>query len=497
MSLPQFVTIDIGTSSVRAAIVQSDGQVLAWHAVPHVPLTPALGWFEQDPEDWWQSTCQTVQAVLQEPGVMRTRLQAIAVCGQMHSPVPIDAAGQVLQKRVQLWNDKRPYPQVLEFLKDPEASRLCRQQGNPAACAWSAFKLAWMRQEQPEVLQQADQFLSPKDFVNFRLTGVPATDLSEASGSFFLNQTQRVYDPEVAERFGVQLRQLPEIHPAESVIGTLTASAAEVTGLPQGLPVVTGCGDFPAALLGSGVCEVGQSADITGTSTLLATLVATPSFNPKVGHLLSATGDWIQFAVLDAGGESIRWVKSLFGDASGWEDLSARVEAVEPGASGLLFLPYLNGERLGGIVNSRAQFFGMTPLHTPAHFYRAVMEGVAFAARRSLGTLDAFPTALTVSGGGAQSDAWLRLKASIYQLPLQCPHHVESSIMGNAVLAGVGSGVFPDLRTGVKQVVRLNTEVRPQVSEAAFYNRQFEVFDALYRSGQPLFSLLDSLQDPS
>ncbi len=493
MSLPQFVAIDIGTSSVRTALVQADGQVLAWQAVPHVPQSPVLGWFEQNPEEWWRSTCQTVRHVLTQ--AQPSRLAGVAVCGQMHSPVPIDASGQVLLEHVQLWNDKRPYPQVLEFLKHPEARRFCRSQGNPAACSWTAFKLAWMQQEQPEVVRQTWQFLSPKDFINFRLSGTAATDLSEASGSFFLQHASHTYDPEVVAHFGIRLDQLPPIEAPEARIGAVSAAGAQASGLPEGLPLVAGCGDFPAALLGSGVCEVGQSADITGTSTLLATLVAAPSSNPRVGHLLSASGPWIQFAVLDAGGESLRWVRSLLGDGSAFADIDALVQTVPPGCAGLLFLPYLNGERLGGIVHSRAQFFGITPQHTREHYYRSVMEGVAFAARRSLSMLDAFPESLVVSGGGAHSEAWLRLKASIYHRPLQRPENAESSIMGGAILAGVGSGVFPNCAAGVQAMVHTGPAVLPDPATASFYERQYAVFEELHRSCQPLYASLDALQD--
>jgi sugar (pentulose or hexulose) kinase len=495
MNLPTFLSIDVGTSSTRAAVIQADGQVQALGGASYTPETPQSGWCEQNPEEWWKGACSAVREALDAPGIQTSQLAGIAVCGQMHSPVPLSKSGEVLLDRVQLWNDKRPDAQVRKFLAQPRSRKICRRQGNPAACSWSAFKLAWMRQYQPSVFQKTWKFLTPKDFINYRLTGVAATDFTEASGSFFCSVRSGSYDEEVVQEFGVHSEQLPEIRNPEHVLGGLREDMARELGLPSGLPVVAGCGDFPASLLGSGVCSPGESAEITGTSTLLATLVEAPSFNSRVGHIRSVLGGWIQFAVIDAGGESIRWARNVLGDASRFADIDTMAASIEPGCGGLLFLPYLNGERLGGVVNSRAQFFGITAAHSRQHCYRSVMEGVAFAARRSLEALDDVSPQLIASGGGARSDVWLNMKASVYQLPLRVPENTESGLLGAAILAGTGVGCFSKPTAGVEQMVRIQSEYFPDPELVAFYERSYRVFEQLYQSSQALYGVLDTLHE--
>ncbi len=238
-----FLAIDIGTGSVRSAVVDTVGRVVAFAARPHDQHVPRPGWSEQSPQEWWEGVCATLGEVLRAPDVAKDRIEGICVCGQMHGPVPIDADGQVLLDRVQLWNDKRPADLVDGFAGNADVAALKETTGNPPAPSWIAFKVAWIKQHQPDVYDRAAAFLTPKDFVNFRLTGEIATDHSEASGSYLLNCRSMEYDAAAAAAVGVDLGKFAPAYHSAHPIGRVSEGTAAATGLPAGLPVVAGGGD--------------------------------------------------------------------------------------------------------------------------------------------------------------------------------------------------------------------------------------------------------------
>ncbi|HXH01966.1 MAG TPA: FGGY family carbohydrate kinase, partial [Candidatus Competibacteraceae bacterium] len=469
------LTIDLGTGSVRAAVIGRDGRIIACASRPHDQEIPFPGWSEQSPQRWWQEVVAILAELLQVPGVDTRTLAGLCVCGQMHGPVPIAADGEPLLERVQLWNDKRCAGLVAAFARRQDAPAIQTLTGNPAAPSWTAFKVAWLRAHQADVYERAATFLAPKDFINFRLTGVRATDGSEASGSFLLNWQTLDYDDGIAAALGLDRAKFPPIHPSHQVIGTVTRHAATTTGLPEGLPVVAGGGDFPVAMLGSGVIAPGMGADITGTSTVIAAYATAPVLAAGLSNLCAVNGGWLPFTTVDAGGDSLCWARRVFGEPHmEYATVCAMARAVPAGSEELLFLPYLHGERLGGRSHARAQFFGITERHGKGHFYRAVMEGLAFAARRNLARMRAAGIAfehLVASGGGARDPLWLAIKASVYDLPLAVPENTESGLLGAAALAGLGTGLYPDAGTAVAQLIRLRTTVFPEPALVDYYAR--------------------------
>jgi xylulokinase len=487
------VAIDVGTGSVRAALVAADGRILAFAARTHEQHTPRPDWSEQSPSAWWEGVCACLQEL--RAAVPEVPVEAVAACGQMHGPVPIGASGDVLAERVQLWNDKRPAGLVAAFAGRAEAPTAAEVVANPPAPAWIAFKIAWLRDHAPQVYERAAVFLTPKDFVNWRLTGVAATDYSEASGSFVLAWRTRAYDPALAAALGIDLAKLPRPVPAQAIIGRVTAEAARATGLPAGVPVVAGGGDFLVALLGSGVSEPGIGSDITGTSTLISVHARAPILDPRVMNLHAAGEGWVPFAMIDAGGDAVRWARRLL-DAPGTDfaritELAATSAA---GAEGLVFLPYLNGERLGPHGNARAQFFGVTARHGKAHFYRAVMEGCAIASKRNIRVMQGAGAAferVVASGGGAKARLWLEIKANVYGLPVIVPEEPESGILGCAALAGTAVGLHPDLPTATRRLVRHGPPILPDPVLVERYARIEEIFTDLYLAAGPFYDRLD------
>ncbi|MFO1036092.1 MAG: FGGY family carbohydrate kinase [Geminicoccaceae bacterium] len=488
------LAVDVGTGSVRAALVDTAGAILAFAQREHEQHTPRPDWSEQSPATWWAGAIACIRQVRE--AVPDADVAAVAVCGQMHGTVPLDAEGEVLLDRVQLWNDKRAAGLCRSFAERADAASLAERAANPPAPAWIGFKLAWIKANQPDVYARTAVVLTPKDFIVQRLTGVAATDPSEASGSFLVDASTGFYDEELAASLNVDLDKMPRILASEAVVGAVTPEAAGLTGLTVDTPVVAGGGDFIVALLGSGVDRPGTGSDITGTSTLISGIAERPVHAAGVMNLCAATGGWVPFAILDAGGDAVRWARRAIAqpDAT-FETIEAEAAAVPPGCEGLLFLPYLNGERLGAHGNARAQFFGITARHGRGHFLRAVLEGVAFASARNLGTMAAAGASferLVAAGGGAKSRLWLEIKASIYGVPLTVPEETESGILGCAALAGIGCGLWPDAVTATSALVRHGDPVSPQADLVDRYRRLGTVFDDLYASVGPLYDRLDA-----
>ena len=492
-----FVVIDIGTSRVRAAVISASGGVIAFSAQAHQQHSPCVGWFEQSPLEWWGAVVVAIRQVLADPVVDIKALAGICVCGQMHSPVPIDAEGHVLSERVQLWNDKRCLPNCQAFARRPDATALQRHTGNPATSAWTGFKVAWLRDREAWIYDRATTFLTPKDFINFRLTDTRATDYSEASGSFLLNWQRLDYDEAITNALGLDSAKFPPVYPSQHVIGAVTARAAAETALPEGLPVVAGGGDFPVAMLGSGVIEPGLGADITGTSVVISAFAGCPIMGSGIENLCAVSGGWFPFTVLDAGGESLDWIRRVL--ASPQTEFSDIVEfacTIPAGSEGLLFLPYLTGERMGEHPNSRGQFFGITSRHNQGHLYRAVIEGVAFASRRNIDLLHAAGVEfeqIVVSGGGAKAPAWLSIKASIYDRALRVPENIETGLLGGAALAGLGVGIYASPAEAVARLVRLRPPICPEPALVDYYAELYGVFERLYKTSGELCSRLDAL----
>lgn len=489
------LTLDIGTGSTRAGLVTNTGEILGFAQREYEQITPQAGWSEQPPSLWWQSVCQCTQELYARYAEYWPRIAAVGACGQMHGTVLLDADGELVVDRAMLWNDKRAQPQVARFSHQQPPQPWLELLNNPPTAAWPAFKLAWLREHHPSQWERIATVLMPKDYVNFRLCGVRATDYSEASCYYLMDSATLQWSPEALRQFGLRADQLPAIHLSSEVIGHITYSAASVTGLPPGVPVVAGTADMAATLLGSGVYQAGIASDSTGTSTLLTVVSEHPLLSAGVNNLHLANSAWGGFTLLDAGGDAMRWARSALsaGQLSHQQMLDMAAE-VPPGAEGLLFLPYLTGERLAEHTNSRAQFFGLQRKHRQPHLYRAVLEGVALASLRNLQQLRRHaqePEAMIASGGGARSPLWLQIKASVYNLPLLQTRNQENGTTGCAIVAGIGVGLFSSFAQGVSRTVSIEREFTPDPRQHEHYLRCFELFEQLYRQAQPLYEQLD------
>jgi xylulokinase len=370
---------------------------------------------------------------------------------------------------------------VEHFKTRPEAGSAYRIAGSPPVANWLGFKIKWLQVHEPDVYDRTWKFILPKDFINFQLTGEVATDYSEASGSFLMDASTKAWSQALIDQVGIDGGRLPALHASSDVIGRVTTRAAEQTGLAEGTPVVAGAGDMLCMLLAAGITRPGRASDVTGTSSIMSVFTEAPVFDERLMNLHHVMPGWIPFGIIDSGGGSLKWFKDSMCQAE-------MIEA-EKKAEGLLFLPYLMGERTLGTPYARGVFFGITPRTAKGTMVRAIMEGVTFELRRTLEIVEGAGhevSAIYHSGGGAYSHLWSQIKADIYQKKVVTFETSEGGILGSAILAGVGAGVYADPASGVEDCLRVDKEFEPRPEWNERYNALFELFTEVH----------DLLQDP-
>lgn len=498
MSRDLTLAIDVGTGSARAGLVDGRGTILALAAREYDQIVPQFGWAEQRPADWWSGVVHSIRKVLQAvPDAVR-RISVICACGQMHGAVLVDGTGRLTRDTAPLWNDKRTVDLVKAFEKNNAPERYLAESGNPPAPAWPGFKLAWLRDHDPVAYRAAEHVLMPKDFINLKLTGDVAMDTGDASLSFLMNPATRRWSPEMISCLALDAGKLPPIREPLETLGHLTEAAALETGLLAGTPVLVGGADYPVALLGSGACRPGLASDVTGTSCILTVIAKAPLFDPEICNVATIEGNWGPFVLLETGGDAMRWARRAFHEKSlTYDDITMRSAAAPAGANGLFFMPFLTGERLGQHRNARAQFFGLGAGHGLPHLHRAVLEGVAFAAARHLHIMERASgqklERVIASGGGAKSDLWLKIKASVYGIPIAVPQEAECGVIGCAAMAATATGRFSNLQQATDAYITYGDDVEPDPAWMDTYFRMQPFFDRLYLHSQSLYDDLDAL----
>ncbi len=488
------LAIDIGTQSSRAALVDFSGNIFASAAQAYDLESPAPGWAQQDPRLWWQASLVNIRDIFDKSGISPGSVAAVAAAGQMHAPIPIDSSGAVLLPAVQLWCDKRCAGIVAELGKNPEIQEAFPLVGNVPTAAWLGWKIKWLQANQPEVYQKTCKFLTTSAYINYQLTGeIPAIDYSEASGSFLMDAKQRTWSSHMFDLLGLDADKLPPLLPSSQFTGKVSREAALATGLLEGTPVAVGAGDMLCTLLAAGLTQTGRAVDITGTSSIICIYTNQPVLDQRLMNLHHSMPGWVTFGISDSGGGSLKWFKDAFcqeekaiaarSGGSPYRLLDEQAQQVQPGAEGLLFYPYLLGERTLGSPYSRGVFFGLTPRSGKGALARAIMEGVSFEMLRSLDI--ARQSGMQVEqvrlvGGGAQSPLWCQIKANIYQLPVAVLKTFEGGMLGAAILAGVAGGIFKDEASAANQVVQIDHVLLPDPTQAGLYQRLYEVYKDLH-----------------
>jgi xylulokinase len=447
------VGIDVGTTGVKAVRISETGEVLARAEEEYPLLIPQPGWAEQDPEDWWRAT-ERALAWRDEP---------LGLTGQMHGLVLLDAEGQVLRPAI-LWNDQRTAAECAEIEQLVGLDRLIELTGNRALPGFTAPKLLWVRKHEPHVWGRVAHVLLPKDYVRFRLTGEHAIDAAEASGTLLFDVAGRRWSDEVCDALEIPLDWLPQV--------------AESTELG-------GAGDQQAGALGVGVVAPGPLSVVLGTSGVVFSALDGYRADPEARlHVFchAVPGTWEAMGVMLSAAGSLRWLRDVVGGT--YDELVAEAELWPAGTEGLTFLPYLQGERTPHAdPDARAVFAGLSLRHDRGALVRSVLEGVAYGLRDSLELLRELgvePTVGRVSGGGARSELWLRIVASVLGIPLERTAVEEGAAYGAALLGGVAAGVFGDAREAVAACVRVRDVVEPVPEWQPLYAEGYERFRSLY-----------------
>lgn len=497
-SSPLCVGIDVGTGSTKAIVCDGAGKILAQASSPHSIQSPRPGWNEQSPEQWWRATDKAVRKALAHIGKHRDRVRGIGLSGQMHGSVFLDSSGRAIRPAL-LWNDQRTAGQCDDITAAVGGgTSLLARTRNRALPGFTAPKLLWLRNNEPESYRKLRTLLLPKDYIGMKLTGEKMTDVTDASGTLLLDVARRRWSSHVVDKLEIDRSILPPVLESQEVAGQLLASVARAWRLRDGVVVAAGAGDQPAAALGLGISQEGLISATLGTSGVAFACADSPASNP--GGLLQSfchaiPGKWCVFGCMLSAGAAIDWLaKTLFRDGKqkpSFEALCARASRVPAGSRGLLFLPYLEGERCPhSDPLSRAGWLGLNRHHDLACMTRAVFEGVTFGMSDQLVLFREMGIAVSevrCAGGGAKSRFWLQLQADTYGVPIATTATTEASAMGAAILGGVACGIWPSVSGACSAVVRVRKRVSPQRKSARLYSQRHSVYRSLYPALKPTF----------
>jgi xylulokinase len=473
--MTDLVGLDVGTTGIKALCISADGEVLARVEEEYPLATPQTGWAEQDPDDWWRAT----EAVLAQ--VADHEVAGIGLSGQMHGLVALDEADRVLRPAI-LWNDQRTGAECAEIEDRFGLRELVRLTGNRALPGFTAPKILWLRRHEPEIYARIARVLLPKDYVRLRLTGEHATDVADASGTLLFDVAHRAWSDELLDALELPREWMPQALESPAVSGTT-----------DGLPVAAGAGDQAAGALGVGVDGPGPLSLVLGTSGVV--FAALPRFaadsDGRVHAFCHAVpGGWHAMGVMLSAAGSLRWLHETIAPSEPYDRLVEEAAAWAPGVEGLTFLPYLAGERTPHVdPGARAAFAGLSVRHDRGALVRAVLEGVAFGLRDSLELLRRLgvePVVARVSGGGARSDLWLRIVASVLGLPLERTATEEGAAFGAALLGGVAAGVYADVHEAVSATVKVHSTIEPETEWIEPYAVAYQRFRSLYPALRPL-----------
>jgi len=501
--------IDIGTSGTKTVLFDLFGNAAA-SATQEYPLyQPQNGWAEQEPSDWWKAVVGTIQAVLKKSGANASEIGGVGLSGQMHGLVMLDENNQVLRKSI-IWCDQRTGTQCEEITSLVGRERLIEITANPALTGFTASKILWVRENEPRLYDRCRHILLPKDYIRFMLTGAYATEVSDASGMQLLDIPRRCWSNEVLNRLGIDKALLGKVYESPEITGKISKSAAELTGLASGTPVVGGAGDNAAAAVGTGVVKDGLAFATIGTSGVVYAHSSKIQIDPKgrVHTFCSAVpGEWHMMGVCLASGLSLKWFRDNFCSeeiekaniqgADPYVLMDDEARQIRPGCDRLIYLPYLMGERTPHLDPAcRGVFFGLSAMHTRAHMIRAVMEGVSYSlldCALILREMGVGITEMTACGGGGSSTLWRKMMSDMFGCDVLTVTSKEGPALGVALLAGVGAGAYSSVQEACEIVIKRDKLQKPDSNLTEFYSGYHKLYTELYRSLKADFEKLSKL----
>jgi len=509
MSAQFIVAHDLGTTGNKASLFDGEGKVLASSFFGYGVDYPHINWAEQNPEDWWQAVCASTHQLLSAARVGPEDIACIVFSGQMMGCVAVDERARPLRPAI-IWADQRAVEEAESIIRGVGAERAYRITGHRASPSYSGAKILWVREHQPEIFAKAHKFLHAKDFIVARLTGCFVTDYSDASGMNLYDLETRDWSSLILDAIGLDCELLPALHASTDVVGTVTTKAAAEVGLAAGTPVVIGGGDGCCAATGAGVVSEGSAYNYLGSSSWIAMATKEPIFDPAMrtftwAHLVP--GMYSPCGTMQAAGGSYQWLRDTFCQQeknaaeqlklSPYELMNLQVEQSKPGANGLLFFPYLLGERSPRWnPDARGVYFGLNMGHTRADIIRATLEGITLNLKVILDALRQQGTqidAMRVIGGGANGRTWRQIMADIYGIPIRRPALLaEATSFGAALAGGIGVGIYKDWSLA-ETLTPIIDELAPNRELAPLYDKMYAIFNGAYEAFEPLYAEIASL----
>lgn len=501
--------IDLGTSGTRTVLFNLSGEVILAKSAEYPLYQPNNGWAEQDPKDWWDAAVATIGYVVRESGVNPSDIASLGISGQMHGLVMLDEQGEVLRPSI-IWADQRTGEECAEMTRIIGYDRLIAVTANPALTGFTASKILWVRNHQPDIYKRCRHILLPKDYLRYKLTGDFATEVSDASGMQLLDVPHRRWSDEVLGKLHIDREMLARVYESPEVTGHISPMAARLTGLSESTLVVGGAGDNAAAAVGTGTVVDGKAFTTIGTSGVVFAHTSSPAIDPK-GRVhtfcCAVPGAWHVMGVVQSAGLSKRWIRDTCCEK---EIEQAEKKGVDPyvlldalagespvGANRLIFLPYLMGERTPHLdPDCRGVFFGLSAMHGKRDLIRAVMEGVSYSLKDSLDILDKMgvkPQSMLLTGGGAKSSFWRQVLADVFDCPVQTIRSSEGPALGVAILAGVGAGLYPSVEEACESLVHPASVFQPNPENAARYAKYHRLYQKLYPALKDSFKELAGL----
>ena len=485
--------IDVGTGGSRALLLNEDGALLGSASADHAPFaSPQTTWAEQDPGDWWRACQQAIRTVLGTSGIAGDAITCIGLSGQMHGAVLLGADEGVLRPSI-IWCDQRTDAECRRLDDTIGPQRLLELTANPALTNFTLTKLLWVRTHEPDVWRRLRHVLLPKDYIRLRLSGEHAIDVADASGTLMLDVARRCWSQPLLDALEIDPRLLPSVFESPSICARVSKDAAALTGLSPGTPIVAGAGDQAAGAIGMGITRPGAVCATIGTSGVVFAATDRPATDPK-GRLHTfchaVPGRWHVMGVTQAAGLSLRWFRDQLAGGASYDQLTDEAARVPPGADGVLWAPYLMGERTPHCdPNARAALVGLAASHGRGHIVRAILEGVAFSLRDTFSIFAELGVPIgpvRLGGGGSHSALWRQIQADVYGRPADTARVEEGAAYGAAILAAVGIGLWPTVDAACDALVRGATETLPQPEVATMMNERYDAYTRLYPALQRL-----------
>ena len=491
-----FLGIDLGTSSVKLLLMSEEGKVIQTVSKDYPVYYPKPGWAEQNPEDWWQATKEGIKEIVEKSGAAGERISSIGLSGQMHGLVLLGHEDEVLMPAL-LWCDQRTYAEC-DTITEQLGEKLSEYTGNKALTGFTAPKVLWVKKNCPDIYEKIGHVLLPKDYIRFQLTGEYATDVSDASGTLFFDVANRRWSSEMLQLLGLREDVLPKCYESFQVTGKINTWIASETGLCSGTPVVGGGGDQACGAVGAGVVSAGVASVALGTSGVVFACQENYAVDAqnRLHSFCHANGKWHVMGVMLSAASCLKWwveeVCQL--EEGGFKTLLEEAKMVSPGSEGLLFLPYLMGERTPySDPYAKGTFIGLSMSHKRGHMTRAILEGVAFGLRDSLEITreqNISIQAVRVSGGGANSILWRQILADVLNLRVDVVNSVEGPAFGAALLAAVGAGVFTNVENACDATIKTLDSIEPILEHVEKYNDMYSVYRGLYKTLKDTFEVL-------